>query len=560
LLKFKKISNIKRLRQIINILVKHGLGHLVKVTGLHTYITIGKRLLLIKENSEEKARYSNPQRLVMAFEELGPSFIKLGQILSTRKDQIPKEYIAELEKLQDSVAPVPFEELDDVFEAEFGKKSSDAFDFIDKNPMASASVAQVHAARLKTGEEVVVKIRKPGIEQVINADLKILDFIAHHLQKMAFSENKMFDPIGIVKEFRAVIKNELDFSLEGRYLERFQLNFKDNPTVYFPKVYWEHCSSQILVMEKLEGISVGDVKRLRENGHDLKKIASNLFHFCLQQMFIDAFFHADPHPGNIIVMENDVIGIIDCGMVGFMEEYFVNAFIDCFVGLLLKDYDSVARGYVAVGTISEDIDLGAFKIDIRNFAERYMNVSLNTVSIATLIDDGVGVAVRNNMKIPPAMLFTTKALISIEGTIRKIDPAFDFVGHSTKFAETLVARRKLDPKKITSNMINFISELSELAQTFPGKTSKILSMIERQSMGINVTLSGSENFTKKLDSYATRISLALISAGLGVASSIVIQAKIAPLLFGVSLLGLLGYAMAVVLGLWVLFLIYKKGR
>jgi ubiquinone biosynthesis protein len=277
-------------------------------------------------------------------------------------------------------------------------------------------------------------------------------------------------------------------------------------------------------------------------------------------MFVDAFFHADPHPGNIIVMEDNVIGIIDCGMVGFMEDYFVNAFIDCFVGLLLKDYDSVAKGYMAVGTISEDIDLGAFKNDIRNFAERYMNISLNTVSVGTLIDDGVGVAVRNNMKVPPAMLFTSKALISIEGTIRKIDPAFDFVGHSTKFAETLVTRRKLDPKKITSNMVNFISELSDLAQNFPAKTSKILSMIERQQMGINITLSGSEKFSKKLDSYATRISLALISAGLGVASSIVIQAKIAPLFYGVSVLGLLGYAMAVVLGMWVLFLIYKKGR
>jgi ubiquinone biosynthesis protein len=533
---------------------------MVKVTGLDTYITIGKRLLLIKEDSEEKARYSNPQRMVRAFEELGPSFIKLGQILSTRKDQIPREYIAEFEKLQDRVAPVPFEELDDVFAAEFGKKTTESFDFIDKTPLASASIAQVHAARLKTGESVVVKIRKPGIEKVISADLKILDFIAHHLKKMVFNENKMFDPIGIVQEFEAVIKNELDFSLEGRNIERFQLNFKDNSTVYFPTVYWEHCSPHVLVMEKLEGMSIGDVKRLKENGHDLKKIAYNLFHFCLQQMFIDAFFHADPHPGNIIIMENDVIGIIDCGMVGFMEEYFVNAFIDCFVGLLLKDYDSVAKGYMAVGTISEDIDLGSFKNDIRNFSERYMNVSLNTVSVGTLIDDGVGVAVRNNMKVPPAMLFTSKALISIEGTIRKIDPAFDFVSHSTKFAETLVARRKLDPKKITSNTIKFISELSDLAQTLPAKTFKILSMIEKQNIGINITLSGSEKFSKKLDSYATRISLALISAGLGVASSIVIQAKIAPLFYGVSMLGLTGYAMAVVLGLWVLFLIYKKGR
>lgn len=556
----EKISNIKRLRQIINVLVKHGLGHMVKVWGLDTYVSIGKRLLLIKEDSAEKIRYTNPQRMVMAFEELGPTFIKLGQILSTRKDQLPREYTDEFEKLQDNVEPVSFEKIDMVFETEYGKTTTEAFDYIDKTPIASASIGQVHAAKLHTGENVVAKIRKPGIEHVINADLKILNFLAHHLNKMVLKEDKMLDPVGIVKQFEAVIKNELDFSLEGRNIERFQHNFQDNPEVYFPKVYWEYTSSRVLVMEKLEGVSIGDVNALKENGHDLKKIAYGLYHVCLKQLFIDAFFHADFHPGNIIIMENDVIGIIDCGMTGFMEEDFINAFIDCFVGLLLKDYDSVVDGYTAVGTITEDIDIQAFKHDIKNFADHYMNISLNTLSISKLIDDGIGVAVRNNMKIPPAMLFTSKALITVEGTIRNIDPSFDFLGHSTKFAQDLVARKKLDPKKIASNTIKAISDLSDLAQTLPAQTSKILSMIERRKIGLNITLSGSDNFSKKLDSYASRISLSFISAGLGVASSMLIQAKINPLIYGVSALGLFGYLMATVLGFWVIFLIYRKGR
>jgi ubiquinone biosynthesis protein len=555
----EKISNIKRLRQIINVLAKHGLGHMVKISGLDTYISVGKRLLLIKEDSEKKIKYTNPQRMVMAFEELGPAFIKLGQILSTRMDQLPREYVVEFEKLQDNVDPVAFEKLDMIFEAEFAKPARDIFDYIDKTPIASASIGQVHAARLKTGEEVVAKIRKPGIEHVINADLKILYFLASHLKKIAPKDNKMFDPVGIVKEFEAVIKNELDFSLEGRNIERFQHNFKDSSQAYFPQVHWEYSSPRVLVMEKLEGISIGDVKRLKNNGHNLKKIARNLFQICLQQIFIDAFFHADFHPGNIIIMEGDVIGIVDCGMVGVMEEYFVDAFIDCFVGLLLKDYDSVVKGYMAVGTISEDIDTEVFKKDIRSFADHYMNISLNTIGVSALLDDGIGVAVRHNMKIPPAMLFTTKSLISIEGTIRKIDPSFDFMGHSTGFAQTLIAKQKFDPKKFTSDMINILSDMSNLARTLPPQTSRILSMIEKHKLGMNVTLSGSKEFSRKLDSYATRISLALISAGLGVASSLVIQAKIAPLIFGVSMLGLFGYAMAVILGLWVMFLIYRKG-
>ncbi len=294
-----KISNIKRLRQIANAFVKHGLGDMVKVTGLDTYISVGKRILLRK--SEEVVKYTRPQRMVMVFEELGPTFIKLGQILSTRKDQLPREYVAEFEKLQDSTTPLEFEKLDVVFEAEFGKRSQEAFDFINKTPIASGSIGQVHAARLKTAESVVVKIRKPGIEHIINADLKILYFLANQIKKMVFKDNKMCDPVEIIKMFEVVIKNELDFSTEGRNLERFKHNSRDNSNVHFPNVYWEYSSTHVLVMEKIEGIPIGDVGRLRDNGHDLKKIADNLFHICMQQMFIDAFFHADFHPGSQVL-------------------------------------------------------------------------------------------------------------------------------------------------------------------------------------------------------------------------------------------------------------------
>jgi ubiquinone biosynthesis protein len=554
-----KISNIKRLRQIVNAFVKHGLGHMVKVTGLDTYISIGKRLLLMK-NSQEQVQYTNPQRVVMVFEELGPTFIKLGQILSTRKDQIPEEYIAEFEKLQDSAEPLAFEKMNTVFEAEFGEIASKVFDYIDETPMASASIGQVHAARLKTGEEVVVKIRKPGIEHVINADIKILYFLAQQIKKRVLKDNKLFSPVDVVREFEAMIKNELDFSMEGKNIERFQRNFENTPEAHFPKVYWEYSSPRVLVMERIKGIPIGDVERLQQNGHDLKKIAGNLFNICLKQLFIDSFFHADFHPGNIIIMENDVIGIIDCGMVGTMEEYFVNAFIDCFVGIFLKDYNLVVRGYMAVGSITEDIDIEAFKRDIRGFADHYMSISLNTVSISKLLNDGIDVALRNNMKIPAAMFFTSKALITVEGTIRKIDPTFDFVDHSARFAKTLVVSKKFDPKKITSDMIAFISGMSSLAQDFPSYTSQILSMIKKQKIGMNITVSVSDSLHKKLNNYAASISLALISAGLGIASSLVIQAKINPLIYGISALGLFGYLMAVVLALWVVLVITKKNR
>ena len=555
MVKEKKVSNIKRLRQIVNAFVKHGLGHMVKLAGLEGYISVGKRLLLRKDG--ETVSYSNAQRMVMVFEELGPTFIKLGQILSTRKDQLPREYIVEFEKLQDTTTALPFEQMVMVFQREFGKSPEEIFDHVEKNPIASGSIGQVHAARLKTGEEVVVKIRKPGIEHLINADIKILYFLAQQIEKVTPKEG-MFSPVGMVKEFEMVISNELDFAMEGKNIERFQHNFQGDPKVHFPAVYWEYSSPRVLVMERIEGIPIGEIDRLRQAGHDLKALAETLFNLCLKQLFIDAFFHADPHPGNFIVMQDGVIGIIDCGMVGFMEEYFVNAFIDCFAGIFLKDYDLVVRGYLAVGTITEEIDLAAFKNDIRNFAEHYMNISLNTVSIGSILDDVIAIAVRHKMKIPPTMLFISKALVTAEGTIRKLDPAFDFMGHSIKFAKNLVVKKKFDPKKLLADGFDFIAGISALAQSMPKQTSRILSMIEAKNIGMEIKVTGSQDFNKKMESAAACIALAVISAGLGVASSLVIQAKIKPLFHDISMLGLFGYTMAVVLGFWVVLLIIKE--
>lgn len=549
---------MKRVRQIANTFVRHGLGHMVGVAGLDTYISLGKKVFF-KTPPEQEISFTTPQRLLAAFEELGPTFIKLGQLLSTRKDLLSREYIEHFEKLQDNVAPLPFEDLDVVFKSEFGKSAKEAFAFIDEEAMASGSIGQVHPARLDSGEDVVVKIRRPGVEHTITADMGILFFLANQIKKISLRENKIFDAVDIVREFERVICNELDFGEEGKNLERFRENFSDFPEVYFPKVHWEYTCSRVLVMERIYGTSIGNLEELKSKNHDLKRIAVNLFNSYLKQLFIDGFFHADPHPGNLIVMDNGVLGIIDCGMVNNMEEYFINAFIDCFVGLFLGDFDLVARGYVNAGTVTENVDMTTFKSDLRTFADRYMNLSLNTVSISAIVEDALDVALRNNMKIPPAMMITSKGIVKVEGTIKKIDPAFEFAKHSKAFAKKLVVKKKFDPKKFIANGLDFMMGVSDLVQVFPKQAAKILSIIEQQKLNMNVKLSGSDDFLNKLDNYSARVSLAFIAAGLGVASSLVIQAKIAPLIYDVSALGLFGYGMAIVLGFWVVWLILKKG-
>ncbi|MBI5787987.1 MAG: AarF/ABC1/UbiB kinase family protein [Candidatus Schekmanbacteria bacterium] len=553
----EKISNVKRLRQIANVFVKHGLGQIVTISGLDSYISFGKRLFLSKEEEGRQVEYTNPQRLVMAFEELGVTFIKLGQVLSSRKDQLPREYIVEFEKLQDQVTPLPFEQVDAVFRAEFGQSTQDVLESIDQNCLASGSIGQVHAAKLN-GENVVVKIRKPGIEHTINADVKILYFIAQRVKTVWMRDNKTCDPVDMVKMFETVIRNELDYGTEGKNIERFRHNFQNVSGAYFPKIHWEYSCSRVLVMEKIEGISIGDLEKLRAQGHDLKKLAANLFDIYMKQLFVDAFFHADPHPGNIFVMDDGTLGIIDCGMAGYMEDYFVKAFIDCFVGLFLKDYDVVVRGYRNVGSLGDDVDIAAFKNDIRNLSEHYMGISLNTISIGSLLDDITDVAVRNKMKIPATMFYVTKTLVTLEGTVRKLDPGFDFVAHSTGFAQTLVAEKSYDVKRMIADLLDFFYGVSNFIRNLPKQTSRIFSLVEEQKFGVVITLKGSDDFYSKLDNYFSRVSLALISAGLGVASSLLIQAKIAPVFCGVSFLGIFGYLMAVVLGLWVIYLIVFK--
>lgn len=559
------ISNAKRLRQIANTLVKHGLGHFVKAWGLETSFS-AFRQLFVSDGQQDSEKYSVPERLTRVLEELGPTFIKLGQALSTRRDQLPPEYIRELARLQDQAAPLPFSQVDEVFRNEFDISLPEAFAFVDERPLASGSIGQVHAARLKSGDEVVVKIRRPGIEQVISADIRILYFIAHRLKRIVSKEKAaMLAPVEIVREFESTIMSELDFAKEGRNIEQFMRNFKENAAIHFPRVFWEFSSSRVLVMEKIQGVGARDVSALRAGGHDLNKIASTIFDGTMKQMFVDAFFHADPHPGNFIIMNSGVIAVIDCGMVGTMEDYFMDAFVDCITGLFLKDYDLAVKGYLAVGTITEDTDIEIFKKDLREFSQKYMNLSSSTLSLGIMFDEFIEVAVRNEIRIPAPMLLIARALMAAEGTIRKLSPGFDFTGTATNFARKMVVKRRLadnlEPRKIISELIGFVSGMSDLLRSLPKYTSKLLSTASSKGMGMDVNLGGSESFYKKLDSYVFCISLSLISSGLAVGSSLVIHAKIEPLWFGVSALGLFGYSLAVALGLWVVFtIVVRRGK
>lgn len=555
-----QISNIKRLRQILNVFVNHGLGFFVGALGLEKYVSFGARFFLRRKAVEIEHRIVLSERVVKAFEDLGPTFIKLGQLLSTRKDQLPRELAAAFERLQDNVAPLPFSEIDRVLLEEFGRSGAEVFDEISQVSLASGSVAQVHAAKLKSGQDVVVKVKKPGVDEVIRADINILYFLSSVIGKRVQSEFSMGDPVELVKQFEVVVGNELDFRAEARNLELFQRNFANNPAIHFPEIHWDYSTSRILVMERIRGVGVGDVEGLKKSGHDLDLIADNLFECLLQQLFVDAFFHADPHPGNIIIMPDGAVAMIDCGMVGHLDDQALRSFTDCFVGLFLKDFDQMARGYGSFGMIDENADARSFKNDLQCFFNHYMNIPLQNIEIRRLLDDAIDVATRNKMTIPPDVLLVSKALVLIEGSIKKLNPRFKFADKSAAYAKEIMSKQHFDPKRLASKLFLFLKGSSDLVHDLPWKTSRILAMIEENKIRTNVTVSGSPAFYKEFHKYAGSLSLAMISAGLAVGASVVIAVKIEPLIYNLSALGVFGYLMGLVLGIWVVILIVKESK
>ena len=553
----QKIHNIQRLRQILQVLVKYGFGYIVDRLRIEQNI-IGRRLVKLK--SIKKLDVFNqpaPVRARKVLEELGPTFIKLGQILSTRPDLIPLEFCKEFEKLQDEAPAIEYEKVKAQIENEFKQPIDKIFNNFSSQPVAAASLAQVHLAELKTGEKVVVKVQRPDIRRMITADLEILYGLAKLAEKH-IKESRVYDPVGVVEEFKKTILKEIDFNVEANNIERFRRNFKDDDIVYVPEVFRDLSTAKILTIERIEGIKVSDIEKIEESGLDRKQIAINGANAVLKQIFIHGFFHADPHPGNIFVLDNNRIAFVDYGMVGRLDEETKVQFANLLTAVVERDVSEMIESLIAVGVV-EEVDVKKLGSDLTDLMDRYYGISLKELEMGQFLMDTINVVSQNKIKIPPSLFLLSKALITIEGVGRKLDPEFNVAIHIKPFVRKLV-REKYSPKRIAKELRRFAKELYVFASSFPKDLSLIFNKIKKGNLKVEFEHKGLENLISQMDKVSNRIAFSVIIAALIIGSSIIMQTNKGPLFLGFPVLGIFGFLIAGILGLWLVIAILRSGR
>ena len=456
------------------------------------------------------------------------------------------------------MSPFSSEEAKEVVEEELKKPIMELLDEFDEKPLAAASIAQVHKAVLQDGSKVVLKIQRPNIRENIEADIDILFNLAR-LFESYIPESKLYNPTGIIEEFAKTIRREMDFTREGHNIQRFTANFKDDSTISAPKVYWELTTNKVLTMEYVKGIKITDFKKLEEAGLDKKQIAVNGASSVLKQIFTYAFFQGDPHPGNILVKEDNVIVVLDFGMFGRIDEKTKEQIADILIAVIKKDVDKIVKTFLDVGVIAEEVNIREFRLDIVDFLERYYDVPLSQLELSEVLNEIVQVVARHRIKIMPEVMLLIKALVTIEGIGRDLDPEFNMVEHARPFAEKLIKER-VSPRNIIKNIAKTSQDVNELLRVLPGETLQIVRKLRKGTLEIDLKLRHLENLVAKLDRVSNRITFSIIIAAIIIGSSLIIQTDKGPMFFGFPALGIIGYVVAGALGLWLIYAILRSGR
>ena len=557
----KKYRNIgRRVAFIAQVFIGHGFGHLVTEMGLHKALPFRTRW----------SRRFGPQhepdtvavRLRMAFEELGPTFIKFGQVLSGRPDLITHQFADELAKLRDEVPPFPFEQARRIIEEDLQGELESLFLEFDKVPIAAASMAQVHNAVLPDGTPVVVKVRRPGIEKALEQDAAILTGIANLAEKH-FPESRMYNPTGIVEEFKRTIKREMDFTIEADNAIRFGRNFKDSDTIYIPAVFADYSSRRVLTLERISGIRINDAAKLDAAGFDRGQLAVDGARAFFKQVFEDGFFHADPHAGNLFVMEDGKIAFLDFGQVGRLTTENMELIADTFLALVNKDFDALVQQYINLGFVPENVDVEKFhkefKRDLIDLIEPLYGKAIGRISMSDYITQVIDIAHRHGLKFPRELVLMNKALFTIEGIGRELDPEFDFLGVAKPYAASLLTR-KYSPKRFARRVNRSARNFIEFVDSLPRHLRVIFGLIKRGEITVKMEVQHLERFIKEFDRSTNRLSFALIISGITVASAIIIHSGRGRIVFGYPILGFVGYVMAAFLGLWLVWGIIRSGR
>ena len=550
------VRDLPRLHEISSVLIRYGWGDVVRILGVSHLLERAGRLLHWRTSSDV-AQLDLPVRIRLALTELGPTFVKLGQILATRVDVFPPSWIAEFEQLHSHVPPVPFERLRPGLEAVWGGPVESVFAEFALEPFAAASIAQVHRARLLDGTPVVVKARRPDILPKIEADLRILSHLARLLE-LQMPDLRRYRPVQIVGQLKRSLLREFDLVKEARNLESFAERFKHDDTVHIPRVYWEYCSEVVNVQEELVGIPGTEMARAEAEGFDLKLLAARGADAVLKMILIDGYFHADPHPGNVVYLPGNRLGLLDFGMVGRITDSRRDQIIDFLEALIRKD----EAGMLNVLTLwagDAEIDEEHLAYDISEMVFGYDNLTLKDIRVGALLSEVTGVIRDNHLSLPPDLTLLFKAIITLEGLGHQLDPDFHMVDHLTPFVRRVIEAR-YSPEALARRTRRGLKEMAEIVVGLPRDVARLFRMARRGRLRVDLDLKRLDHFGLQLNQAANRLTMGVLTASLVVGSSIIMTVKGGPELFGLPLFGLLGFVVAFFNSVWILYAIWRSGR
>lgn len=556
----KRIRHLSRYRVVASVLARHGFGFLVEEIGLLHLLSLPRRFFADREQEETDPKTIG-QRLREVCEELGPTFVKLGQMVSTRPDLIPDGVIAELAKLQDQVPPFSFADVTLILREELGVPVAELFKTFDEAPIAAASIGQVHHAVLFSGEDVAVKIQRPGIAADIETDLEILMDLAilaeHRLEWAA-----LYQITEMVEEFARTLRTELDYTVEARHAERIAKQFVKEPQVHIPAIFWDYTSQRILTMEYIEGTKLNDFPALEALSYDRKVLAEVIVRAIFHQILIEGFFHGDPHPGNIFALSGDVIALIDFGMVGRLTADMKSNFALIVIALMRQDTEGMIQAVLRMGIVPDDVNMLRLRRDVEELREKYSDVPLSKVSLGKAVNDLFRVAFRHRIRIPADLTLVGKSLLALEGLVERLDPELSIMDIAKPFGTRLL-RERFHPSRIGETIWQNLTEYGELLVDLPKQLKELMRNIRRGELNVQVRMPEVDIFLRKLDRISNQISFSLvllsfsiIMMGLIIASA---QGKQTFLIFHIPAIEV-GFGMATLMFLWLIVSIIRSGR
>ena len=551
----QRYKHLKRYQEIVQVLARHGFGNLIDQLELVPYLPLPRRLF---RGVTAEPPLTTPERMRLAIEELGPTFIKFGQIMSTRPDLIPPRYIAQLVRLQDTVPPAPWEAVKEQLERELDGSLGELFASFELEPVAAASLAQVHQATLPGGEEVVVKVQRPDIEKTIEVDLEILFDLAHLIQERT-PLGKIYDLVEIAEDFAFTLRNEMDYRREGHNADRFRRNFAGETALYIPKVYWDYTTQRVLTLERISGIKIDDIAALDAAGVDRRQVAKSAARIIIKEVLEDGFFHADPHPGNFFVMDEAVIGAMDFGMVGHLDQRDRENLVRLYIVSVQFDTEGIVEQLIRMGAASRDVDRLGLQRDIGRLLTKYHGLPLKEIRAREVVEEVMPIAFRHHLRLPSRLWLLGKTLAMMEGVGLQLDPDFDIFAVSQPYMRKFLWQT-VSPRTWGRRLLKTGGDWSELLADLPRRVPRLIDQLEEGDLQFTLQLRELETFLSRLDRVGNRLAISVLLAAFIVSLALLMPSFLGGRQGWIFWLIALGFVAASVLGLWLLFSIWRSGR